>query len=392
MEQRTPTPEEWERLGEVFHAIRELPPAERAARLDKACADNPRMRAELEELLRASQAGSPTLGTFPKVGAETPEGDLCGQSSGPYRLDARLGSGGMGTVYRATDVRLGRGVAIKILPSGSLLDDTLRHRLMHEARVLSSLNHPNIITIYELEHNDNTDYIVMELVEGPTLAELMRRGPLPFERALALATQCADALAAAHGEGVIHRDIKPQNIMVNEKGTLKVVDFGIAKLLESRGGWATPDSLQSRPNWRLGTPSYMSPEQLMGKPSDERTDVYALGAVVYEMVTGQQAHPRGPEDLLEARQIIPPLRLPEGRIEVPPPLWSVIERCLAPDPANRFRTMKELHAALRGLRQGSQASGAKIGTLTRRRVYWVLLGIAVGALLAVAAAFVLRQG
>ena len=386
MEESSHTPEEWGRLGEIFHAICELSPAEQAAYLDKACAENQPMRVELERMLRAHKEDSPSLGTFPKLAVDDEAADLSGQSLGPYRLDARLGSGGMCTVYRSTDTRLGRGVAIKILPSGSLLDDTLRHRLLHEARVLSSLNHANIVTIYELEHNNDTDYIVMELVEGPTLAELMSRGPLPLQRALALAAECADALAAAHGAGIIHRDIKPQNVMVNEKGTLKLVDFGIAKLVEARGGWATPESLQSRPNWRLGTPSYMSPEQLMGKPSDERSDVYALGTLLYEMVTGQQAHPRRPEDLIRDKVIIRPPRLPEGLIEIPPPVWSMILRCLAPEPADRYQTVKELHADLLGLLGSEPAPGPAARPIWRRRIFWLLVGVAAGVLLAVAAA------
>jgi eukaryotic-like serine/threonine-protein kinase len=225
------------------------------------------------------------------------DGTRCGQ----YHILAPLGAGGMGEVYRATDSRLKRHVAIKILPAALAADPDRLARFQREAEVLASLNHPHIAAIYGLEESDGIKALVMELVEGPTLADRIVEGPIPIDEALPIARQIANALETAHEQGIIHRDLKPANIKVREDGTVKVLDFGLAKLTESGG---TGRSLQSDPSRSptltspaamtgmgtiLGTAAYMSPEQARGRPVDKRTDIWAYGAVLYEMLTGARA-------------------------------------------------------------------------------------------------------
>ena len=230
-----------------------------------------------------------------------------GTRVGPYDILAPLGAGGMGEVYRATDTRLKRQVAVKILPAALAADPDRLARFQREAEVLASLNHPHIAAIYGLENAPSTDSgqagvnaLVMELVEGPTLADRIAQGPIPIDEALAIARQIAEALEAAHEQGIIHRDLKPANIKVREDGTVKVLDFGLAKLTEAGAGRDGRDDPSQSPTLTspaamtgmgiiLGTATYMSPEQARGRAVDKRTDVWAFGAVLYEMLTGARA-------------------------------------------------------------------------------------------------------
>ncbi|HEY3170529.1 MAG TPA: serine/threonine-protein kinase, partial [Thermoanaerobaculia bacterium] len=219
-----------------------------------------------------------------------------GTHLGPHEVLAPLGRGGMGEVYRARDSRLGREVALKILPA-ALASDPLRLGLLkHEARSASALNHPNIITIYEIGQADSTFYIAMELVEGASLRELVLTGPLPLRRLLSIAAQIADGLAKAHGAGIVHRDLKPDNLMVSNDGFVKILDFGLAKLVpvrsESVSDLSTSSHEEIDPSGIAGTVGYMSPEQASGKPLDFRSDQFSLGAVLYELATGERAFRR----------------------------------------------------------------------------------------------------
>jgi eukaryotic-like serine/threonine-protein kinase len=217
-----------------------------------------------------------------------------GTRLGPYEITAQIGVGGMGEVYRATDKNLKRAVAIKVLPASVASDAERLARFQREAEVLAALNHPNIAAIYGLERSDATTALVMELVEGPTLADRIEQGAVPIDEALPIAKQIADALEAAHEQGIIHRDLKPANIKVRPDGTVKVLDFGLAKALEPTGS-SSPNVTQSRTittpamthaSMILGTAAYMSPEQAKGRPADKRSDVWAFGCVLYEMLTG----------------------------------------------------------------------------------------------------------
>jgi serine/threonine protein kinase len=221
------------------------------------------------------------------------------ESLGPYRVLERIGEGGMGEVFRAKDTRLGRDVALKVLPSTYAADPDRIARFQREAQVLASLNHPHIAAIYGLEEADGVRALVLELIEGETLADRIARGPLPVDEAFAIARQIAEALEAAHEQGIIHRDLKPANIKVNPDGRVKVLDFGLAKLSESPAAASNPSSLSMSPTITtpamtqmgmiLGTAAYMSPEQAKGRPADKRSDVWAFGCVLYEMLTGKRA-------------------------------------------------------------------------------------------------------
>ena len=222
---------------------------------------------------------------------------MIGRVIGPYRVLAKLGEGGMGEVYRATDTKLKRDVAVKVLPSTLAADPEHLARFQREAEVLASLNHPNIAAIYGLEEADSTKALVMELVEGPTLADRIAQGAIPVDEALPIAKQIAEALEAAHEQGIIHRDLKPANVKLRPDGVVKVLDFGLAKALEPTGAMSpgmsqaptitTPAMTQA--GMILGTAAYMSPEQAKGKTVDKRSDVWAFGAVLYEMLSGKRA-------------------------------------------------------------------------------------------------------
>ena len=218
-----------------------------------------------------------------------------GTHIGPYELIGLLGVGGMGEVYRATDTNLKRAVAIKVLPESGATDRDRLARFQREAEVLASLNHPNIAAIYRLERSGGITALVMELVEGPTLADRIAQGPIPVEEALAIAKQIAEALEAAHEQGIIHRDLKPANIKLRPDGTVKVLDFGLAKALEPVSARAdatasptiTSPAMMTGVGMLLGPAAYMSPEQARGKPVDKRSDIWAFGCMLYEMLTGQ---------------------------------------------------------------------------------------------------------
>src|SRR5262245_41095965 len=218
-----------------------------------------------------------------------------GSRLGPYEILAPLGAGGMGEVYRARDPRLGREVAIKVLPAERLSDETRRRRFVQEARAASQLNHPSIVTIHEIERDGDADFIVMELVQGKSLDKLIPRGGMAVKEALRLAIPIADAVARAHAAGIVHRDLKPANVMVTDAGVPKVLDFGLAKLLarEDIADQATATEETAAPALSQagvvsGTPAYMSPEQAEGRPIDARSDVFSFGALLYEMLTGRR--------------------------------------------------------------------------------------------------------
>ena len=221
-----------------------------------------------------------------------------GSRLGQYEVVAPLGSGGMGEVYRARDTKLGRDVALKVLPDAFTLDRERIARFKREAQVLASLNHPNIAAIYGIEDSTNVHALVLELVEGETLADRIAQGPVPLGEAIAIADQIADALEAAHERGVIHRDLKPANVVLKPDGTVKVLDFGLAKAMEGVPGSSDPSlsptitsPAMTQMGVILGTAAYMSPEQARGKPVDHRADVWAFGVVLFEMITGQRLHP-----------------------------------------------------------------------------------------------------
>ncbi len=303
------TPDRFQQIAELYQAARERSPADRAALLAQT---DPELRREIESLL--AQSGGefldrPALENAPELLADATVTSLAtGACLGPYRIECKLGEGGMGEVFRAVDTRLGRAVAIKTT------HERFSARFAREARAISSLNHPNICTLHDVGPN----YLVMELVDGETVAARLKNGPLPVKMTLLYASQIVAALAEAHGKGIVHRDLKPGNIMIGKSG-IKVLDFGLAK--------SGQDETLTASHMVMGTPAYMAPEQRDGKPADARSDIYSFGCVLYEMLTGARPGSRR-------------RRMPSRMLE------RIVSRCLEEDPGRRWQTVHELEREL----------------------------------------------
>src|SRR5215468_2671017 len=275
-----------------------------------------------------------------------------GTKLGPYEIGVALGAGGMGEVYRAKDTRLDRSVAIKILPAQFSADPVRKQRFEREAKTISSLNHPHICVLYDVGHQNGTDYLVMECVEGETLAKRLEKGPLPLEQVLKYGTQIADALDKEHRSGVVHRDLKPGNIMLAATGA-KLLDFGLAKPVSPLASGMTltadtPRVAMTEEGTIIGTFQYMSPEQVEGKDLDGRSDIFSLGAVLYEMVTGNKAF-EGKSQLSVASAILErePQAINTVKPLTPRTLDHTIHRCLAKDREERWQTAKDLALELK---------------------------------------------
>src|SRR5271157_5589346 len=274
-----------------------------------------------------------------------------GARFGSYEILQRLGAGGMGEVYRAKDTRLDREVAIKTLSLERCSHPEALSRFEQEARSASALNHPNIVTIYELGHENGTRYIAMELVEGDTLRRLLASGPIPFRKSVTIAAQIADGLAKAHEIGLIHRDLKPENMMVSQDGTAKVLDFGLAKLLKpDRGSSDSPTTITEH-GMVVGTVGYMSPEQATGEELDFRSDQFSFGSVLYEMATGTPAFKKKTHAETTAAILRDePERLGAKTLQAPAPFIWIVERCLAKDPQDRYASTRDLARDLAAVR------------------------------------------
>ena len=290
-----------------------------------------------------------------------------GRSLGPYRIVSPLGAGGMGEVYRATDTRLGRDVALKVLPESVAGSPELRARFEREARAVASLSHPGILSIHDFGTDGGQTFAAMELLEGETLRSRLATGPLAPRRATEYALQLAQALAAAHDKGVVHRDVKPDNVFVTREGRVKVLDFGLARqassLLTSSGDDSVSPTLApgTEPGTVLGTVGYMSPEQVKGQEADARSDIFSFGAVLYEMLTGKRAF-RG-ETAAETMTAIlradppEPASVHEG---IPLALERIVDHCLEKSPDRRFRTAHDLAFALETASGASSRSAAAV--------------------------------
>jgi predicted Ser/Thr protein kinase len=326
-----------------------------------------------------------------------------GTRLGPYEILSPLGAGGMGEVYRARDTRLGREVAVKVLPASVSADPDRLRRFEKEARSASSLNHPNVVTVYDIGQADGTSYIAMELVDGRTLRQLLAEGALPTKRLLGIAAQMADGLARAHGAGIVHRDLKPENVMVRKDGFVKILDFGLAKLTQAGPSETeqthTPTlTAGTEAGVVMGTVGYMSPEQALGKALDFRSDQFAFGSIVYEMVTGRGAFQRrsAPETMAAIIREEPE-PIASAAPATPTPLCWFVERCLAKDPEERYASTRDLArdlARLRdGLSQGAVSGGATVtepaGSRSGRWLVWAAGGR--GAAAAIVAAAMWRR-
>jgi eukaryotic-like serine/threonine-protein kinase len=325
------TPERWQQVKELLQRVLELAPSERAAFLDQACDGDQALRREVESLLAAGDKGRSSFWqSSPSMRLRK------GIRLGEYEIQSLLGAGGMGEVYRARDLRLRRDVAIKVLPAFVSSDPERLRRFEHEATAAAALNHPNILAVYQMGTHEGVPYLVSELLEGETLRELVKRGPLAVRKAIEHAVQIARGLSAAHEKGIVHRDLKPENLFVTKDGRFKILDFGLAKLTQPQHGFEhlapTLDNA-TEPGVVMGTAGYMSPEQVRGQPTDHRADIFAFGAIVYEMLTGKRAFqkPTSAETMSAILNEDPP-GISQIAPSIPLALQRVAHRCLEKKP------------------------------------------------------------
>jgi serine/threonine protein kinase len=404
------TPEQYRRIGELYHAAMELEPEARPDFLVGACGGADELRLEVESLLRVGeQADGFITGKVAATVAEMvaqrqfiPAAPLTGRSIGHYRAISLIGVGGMGQVYLAEDTRLGRKVALKLLPAAFTQDQDRVRRFKREARAASSLNHPNILTIHEIGEaslaEGGAHYIVSEYIEGQTLRAMLREGQLDIGKAAAIAEQIASALSVAHEAGIVHRDVKPENVMARPDGLVKVVDFGLAKLTEERQEARETKGQEEIPlvptppptpltlsGMVMGTVCYMSPEQARGQNVDHRTDIFSLGVVIYEMIAGRRPFEGATmSDMIAALLTAEPAPLGKHRAEATTELERIVGKCLAKFREERYQSAAELIAELKTLPPDYQTKKPAVRevAVTRRRLApWRWLPIAATTLL-----------
>ncbi|HSE23260.1 MAG TPA: protein kinase, partial [Pyrinomonadaceae bacterium] len=352
------TPEQWDKIKDLFHEALKHPPAQRHNFIASECGDDPSVRFEVESLLQEYEdepdfIETPAADVATSLLASDRVGIVSGQKLGHFKVVKLLGTGGMGDVYLADDLRLGRKVALKLLPPHFIADQYRVRRFEQEARAVSALNHPNIITILEIGHTGALHFIATEFVDGSTLREHMAKHPMTVGEVLDIATQIASALNAAHSAGIIHRDIKPENIMLRRDGLLKVLDFGLAKVevQEVDEDQSTAIRVQTNPGVVMGTVAYMSPEQARGNEADSATDIWSLGVVLYEMIAGRtpfqgETSSHVIVSILESDP--PPL---SNRPEFPAELQRIIFKALNKNKADRYQSTIALADDLNRLRE-----------------------------------------
>jgi eukaryotic-like serine/threonine-protein kinase len=368
-------PGRWVRITDIYHATIAHPSEERASFLDEECQGDESLRKQVEAMVKSHERSgsfieSPAFAVAPELLIDEPTGDLIGQLIGHYRIESLLGVGGMGEVYLARDERLGRKIALKLLPEHLTADETQLSRFKTEARTASALNHPNILTVHEIGAEGNRHFIATEFIEGITLRALLAHGRMNLHDALEIAVQVASALAAAHETGVVHRDIKPENIMLRSDGYAKVLDFGIAKLTEQHPGSDSHETgtttLQTQPGLLLGTAHYMSPEQTRCQTVDARSDIWSLGVLLYEMVGGIPPF-RGetPSDCIASILTTEPPPLSDVLPDIPVEVQAIVQKALRKNSDERYQTIKEMLADLRNLKGQREAKGYSAQTEAR---------------------------
>jgi serine/threonine-protein kinase len=386
-------PERGQNCTDLFNVAVEQPPDERAAFLQRSCDGDEALRRKVELLLKYHDTSgdfikSPAFKVAPELLAGDPEA-LIGQHLGCYRVDAVAGVGGMGVVYVAWDERLGRKVALKLLPQSMVAKEADLERLKREARTASALNHPNIVTIHDVGEVGSTHYVATEFIEGTTLRERMAKGPIPLNEAVDIAAQVTSALSVPHRAGIVHRDIKPENIMLRPDGYVKVLDFGIAKLTQQET-LATTTMLLTQPATQrsmvLGTTRYMSPEQAMAQQVDARSDLWSLGVVLYEMLAGRTPFEgETATDVIAAIFDRDPQPLKDRAPIVPPALQSVVGKSLRKDPAERYQTAEEMLSELRAIKE-------KADGIAGRGARWVAVAAVAAMLVGLALFYASRDG
>jgi TolB-like protein len=399
------TPARLQTIEEIYRAALDQEPHQISAFLDKACEGDELLRRKVEALLASRQRAASfietsAVGLAAKIIENRQADSLVGQTIGHYKISERIGTGGMGEVYLATDITSGRKAALKLLPMRFACDTERLKRFQQEARAVVALNHPNIVTVYEIGEHHSTHYIASELIEGETLRQRLMRGSIQLSETIDIAIQVASALVAAHDAGIVHRDIKPENIMLRPDGYVKVLDFGIAKLAEQEVPVTTPRDealllVETNLGSILGTVRYMSPEQACGAQVDKSTDIWSLGVVLYEMVTGHAPFTGDtPRKVMSSILETEPPPLARYVAHTPAGLQQIIGKTLRKDRKERYRSAHELLEALKNLRRKLEfESFFKHGffeEVKRRKVYRVAVAyiiIAVAIIQLASAAF-----
>jgi eukaryotic-like serine/threonine-protein kinase len=398
------TPERWQMVRGILQSAMELRPDERAAFLDRECASDPSLRKDVDEYLSIEGKLDPEFLETPAanhVGARSTRAAgntfiAAGTRLGPYEVQALLGTGGMGEVYRARDTRLNRTVAIKVIPRSLSTDPGRLQRFEREARAIAALQHPNICTLYDIGHQERMQFLVMEHLEGETLAKRLQKGRVPLEQVLRFGAEVADALDAAHRKGIVHRDLKPANIFLTTHREVKVLDFGLAKLdepepvVDTSAETATDEKVLTTPGVAMGTAPYMSPEQARGEELDARTDIFSLGAVLYEMATGKMAF-LGKTTAMVHKAILDETPLPPSQLvpSLPEHLDHIVARTLEKDRDLRYQSAADLRADLNRLKRDTSSGRVHAGSSdlhpvtkpvnpapkTRLRTKWLAMGV-----------------
>src|SRR6516164_6456425 len=392
-------PQRWQQINDLFQSAVERAPEERTAFLEQACHGDEGLRSEVESLIALDERAenfieTPAFEVAPELLTSERTGAMMGELIGHYRIESLIGVGGMGEVYLARDLQLGRKAALKLLPERLTADETQLSRFKSEARSASALNHPNILTVYEIGSDGKRQFIATEFIEGVTLRTWLADGRMNLRAALEIAVQVASALTAAHEAGVVHRDVKPENIMLRPDGYVKVLDFGIAKLAEEGSvsedhELATTALLQTRPGLILGTVRYMSPEQARGQKVDARSDIWSLGVVLYEMVAGIPPFlGETPSDCIASILTKEPSPLSGVLPDVLLKLEAILQKALRKDRDERYQTTREMLADLRSLKDELELEGPARARLIVREIKrhkrGVLLMLAVGILVGAA--------
>jgi serine/threonine protein kinase len=377
-------PDRWKQIDELLSAALQIDLDKRAAFLNEACLGDEELRKEVESLLAVDEKEANRIEVYPmQLAADyltTHRTELIfGSSIGPYKILSMIGSGGMGEVYRATDSRIGRDVAVKVLPPHFSNDPDRLRRFEQEAHAAGMLNHPNIVAIYDIGTHNGSPYLVSELLQGQVLQQKLKGQRLLLRKAVDYALQIAKGLSAAHEKGIIHRDLKPANIFITKEGHVKILDFGLAKLthpVESINQSPSEIADLTESGVVLGTVVYMSPEQVAGRKMDRRSDIFAFGSVLYEMLSGKR--PFEGETQIEIMHAILKADLPElslSNANIPTALERIVRRCLEKDPNHRFQSASDLAFALESL---FSASGTPVVPINQKKpiqLAWILFGI-----------------